>query len=350
MSIRSVPVALIAATLALVAVGGAALAFGRGGSDTETRDDLLERAATELGVEPQVLKDALSTAQSELAAERQQEVLDDLVADGVITQEQADEAGAWLDEKPAVLDRLTRPDVLLRIASLQSANVIMPPEGALNLPILGDDVMEKMAEILGIDVEELREALQSARSGQAEDRRSAAIDEIIQQFIDDEEISEAEGEDIKAWIDAMPEWLNDDHMLMQLFVRGVATNVFKGAPFLHDLPGGRFEIFPHLEGLRREHERFIVPDGLRDAPRFEFRAPGGSFERFFFRGPNGNFEFNGELPEDLESLLDQFEGQPNFDELDDLFERIRPFRFHEWEEAPDDEPEADGQEAAIRSA
>ena len=100
MSIKFIPVALVVGLFGLVAVGGAALAFGLGGGGGEHRDDLLERAAAELGIQPEALKDAFAQAESDIAAERRQEVLDRLVDGEVITQEQADEASAWLDAMP----------------------------------------------------------------------------------------------------------------------------------------------------------------------------------------------------------------------------------------------------------
>ena len=125
MTVRFLPAALVAVFIALVAVGGAAFAFGLGGSDGETTDDLLERAASELGVESQVLKDALSQAQSGITLERQQELLTQLVDDDVITQEQADEASIWLDQQPAALNGLMRPELLLSLVVSSSQAVVV---------------------------------------------------------------------------------------------------------------------------------------------------------------------------------------------------------------------------------
>ncbi len=356
MSIRFIPVALIAATVALVAVSGAALAFGRGGSDAESRDDLLERASDVLGIESQALKDALTQAQSELETERQRAVLAELVEDGLISQEEADEASAWLEQKPEAVDRVMRPDILLRIASSQIGNAIIWDGDGLNFPLLDGELTEKMAEILGIEPESLEQALETARSGQVEDRRAEVIDDVVQTLVEDGEITESEGNEIRSWLNAMPEWLGDHGLLFRIFSHGLRggfeANVFGGLPFLHDLEGHRFEFAPRLEERKWHHEFFMTPDGAFSGPGFEFGLPSeDGTAPFFFRGPGGRFEFEGMQPEDFEDifgnldrLLEEYEGH------EDIFERFTPFEFYYEHEDSDEQSDAeetatDGQSA-----
>ncbi len=368
MSVRFLPAALIAVIVAMVAVGGAALAFGIGSADSEKTDDLLERAASDLGVDAQALKDALSQAQTEITRERQQEILADLVEAEVITQQQADEATAWLDQMPDAVDGLMRPELLVRLASRGISEIVIDGHGSFRshsiAPIFGDEVTEKMAEILGIDAETLEDALQDARTDQAKDSRMEAVNDLIDQLVEDGEITQAEGDEIKSWLDAMPEWLMDHGVLMRLmshgFNGGFDHHLFEALPLEkreHSF-GPRFgRIIPELDGLRRNGAPFFfAPD---DA--FEFEIPrgrdGGPERRFFFRGPEGEFNLGDEIPPELEEFLEGFDGFEdfNFSDLDGLFERLRPLEsfgpFAPFDaplapQAPEENPKSEAQASA----
>lgn len=353
MSIRFVPAVLVAAIVALVVVGGAALAFGRGSSEDERTDDLLDRAATELGVDAQTLKDALDQAQSDIAAERQREILEDLVEAEVISREQADEAAAWLDDKPAAVDDLMRPDVLIRLVTSHSS-VIVGSDLDLSIhPVFNDEIIERMAEALGIESSELRDALENGREGQLEDRRDKIIDDLIAQLVEDGEITEAEGAEMKAWLDDMPDWLDDHRLLFRIFAHGFSTITIEGAPFFHDFGNGNsLRILPELEGLRREHERFFMPN-----PPFELFGDelNGHHEHFFYRGPEGEFHFDGEVPEEFEGLFDglheRFGGEFRFEGLEGLFEEFPRFYIPDGDMMPDyEDDDSDDDAEDVRSA
>ncbi len=356
MSIRFLPPVLIAVFIALVAVGGATLAFGRGGADSEATDDLLERAAGELGVESQALKDALQAAQSELVTERQLELLADLVENDVITQEQSDEASVWLSQKPASVDRLLQPDILIGLAAAYTEDIVIDATAQFHMPLFGDDVTGRMAEILGIDSEALENALENARDGQSEDRRAKAIDDVIARLVEDGEITQAEGDEIKTWIESMPEWLGDQGIFMRIFSVGFGGGFrtfgidgasiipgFKG-PLFGDEP---FRAIPELEELRRRGEPFFfAPGDAPGAPRFDFRVPDRSDEgsRFYYRGPEGEFDFDGEIPDEYKELFDdlneRFREGHGFEGFEELFEGIRPFVFPHDRELPEESTES----------
>lgn len=365
MSIRFLPAALIAVFIALVAVGGAALAFGIGGADSERTDDLLERAATDLGVDAQTLKDALSQARSELTTEHQQEVLAKLVEDEVITQDQANEASIWLDQKPDAVNKLLRPELLLNLAAGAGRTFPFGDSEILSLRIpgmfLGDDpdlVTEKMAEILDIDAATLDEALKSARQDQAADERANEINDVIDNLVEDGEITLAEGDAIKTWIGTMPEWLNNPGLLFKIFSTGFSTSLgshdFGGSRFLREFGRGfdhdPLRAVPELHELREGRFPFFPGPDARpfEIPGFEFRSldDGEPEERFFFRVPEGEFHFDGEIPpefedpfKDLEQRFgDQFGFGSPFEhgDLDDLFKRLPGYRVDPAPEQPED--------------
>ncbi|MEE8362512.1 MAG: hypothetical protein V3S18_00415 [Dehalococcoidia bacterium] len=66
--------------------------------------DIRDRVAQILGIERSDLDDAYDQARDEIRDEKQDARLADLVEDGVITQEQADEIRAWQDARPDALD------------------------------------------------------------------------------------------------------------------------------------------------------------------------------------------------------------------------------------------------------
>ena len=108
---RSKKFILIAVSVAVLlagSMGGVALAAGSGdNSQSKTQgDDLLAKACTiyqqktGVTIDQAALKDAFAQAQSEMQKEREQTRLQDLVKQGTITQEQADQYLNWLQSRP----------------------------------------------------------------------------------------------------------------------------------------------------------------------------------------------------------------------------------------------------------
>lgn len=102
--------AILAAMILVVGIGGVVLAADNGDDNqTETkRGALVDRALeiyeeqTGVAIDKDVLKDAFTQAKGELRDEALQNRLDNLVADGVITQEEADEYLEWWQSKPDI--------------------------------------------------------------------------------------------------------------------------------------------------------------------------------------------------------------------------------------------------------
>jgi hypothetical protein len=100
----------LAAVLAIVSVGGVVLAQGNGDEDAnqpEARQAaLLERvceiyeANTGTAINAEELQKAFAEAQSEMREEALQNYLQNLVDNGKITQEQADQWNSWWQSRP----------------------------------------------------------------------------------------------------------------------------------------------------------------------------------------------------------------------------------------------------------
>ena len=93
-----IPAAVFA--LAAVAVGAFAVGTGASFADGGARDGFAARVASILGLDETAVSDAMTRAKRELRSERMRDALDDKVSDGGITQAQADEYLAWMDDAP----------------------------------------------------------------------------------------------------------------------------------------------------------------------------------------------------------------------------------------------------------
>ncbi|MFC2022651.1 hypothetical protein ACFLTL_00595 [Chloroflexota bacterium] len=95
---------LVGALLVTGLIGGVALAQDNAGSTPANTNDsqptLLERVAEILGIDQQQLEDAFAQAQTERKDAALRDYLDKLVAEGKITQEEADEYWTWQHSRP----------------------------------------------------------------------------------------------------------------------------------------------------------------------------------------------------------------------------------------------------------
>ena len=100
---------VLAAVLLAGSIGGVALAADNGDNDNQPgtsfqalwdKVSVIYEQKTGVALDQEVLKDAFAQAQSELRTEALQSRLQDLVGQGKITQEQADQYLKWQQEKP----------------------------------------------------------------------------------------------------------------------------------------------------------------------------------------------------------------------------------------------------------
>jgi hypothetical protein len=101
---------ILGSALALAAVatviGGVAAAQSAGESSDKPKDQVIEKAAEQLGVDPTTLQDALKQARQQVMLEKLDEYLAKAVTDGKITQAEADAIKAWIQARPAAVDKL----------------------------------------------------------------------------------------------------------------------------------------------------------------------------------------------------------------------------------------------------
>lgn len=99
---KVIVVALVAAVVLVGSLAGLAVAQ-TGTGDTGQSKTLLERVASILGIDQQKLQDAVNQAQREMRDEALNSYLKNLVDQGKITQEQADQYNSWWQARPDTL-------------------------------------------------------------------------------------------------------------------------------------------------------------------------------------------------------------------------------------------------------
>lgn len=197
-----------------------AIALAQEGELPERRGALIAQVAEILGIDQQELEDALQQAQMELREGNLDTRLQDLVADGTLTQEQANELESWLNSRPDVpnipprqlrqalengtitqeqIDQLkawmeSRPDIpkIQPQPRQERRENIQEHREALNA---------RVAEILGIDEEDLENAFKQALG----ESREQALDNRLQELVSQGEWTQQQADAFKAWLEARPD-------------------------------------------------------------------------------------------------------------------------------------------------
>jgi len=308
---RWIPASFIAVAMALALAGGAVLAVG---SNHRPRDSgVLERAAEILGIDVVELQDARAQAQREADDARITAIVTGLMDRGVIDQSEADSFTTWLADRPDVANEAMFSKLTSSIFG--SSKQPMPLFRLHSSPLKrgNSDVTDRIAEILGIDPQDLADAMKDGAIELNEldhlERMHALIDDLLM----NEEITTDEATDLHNWIDGAPEWLLNEDLPSRL------------------LPNFRFfsEEFGESDPLKRlPFGRDMFGDGKRKF-HFEYRGPEGNFS---FGPDDGEFPLDEERFKDLFERLDldrfeEFERFEHFEDLDDILERFRGHRF-----------------------
>ncbi len=319
---RWIPASFIAVTMALALAGGAVLAVGS--NHGAGNSGVLERAAEILGIDVTDLQDARFQAQREADDARISAIVTGLVESGVIDQSEADSFTTWLADRPdvaneAMFSRLTSSIFGQSKSPMSSFELHMSPlGGSFGGPMAGPfggntGITDRMAEILGIDPQNLADALKNGASELNDLNHLERMHALIDDLLANEEITPDEATELHSWIDDAPEWLLNIDVAARL------------------LPNFRFfsEEFGEHDLLKRlPFGRDSFKDGKREF-RFDYRGPEGSFS---FGPDDGEFPFDDERFKDLFERFDldrfeKFERFEHFEDLDDILERFRGHRF-----------------------
>jgi polyhydroxyalkanoate synthesis regulator phasin len=150
---------LMVATLSTIAATGGLT--GTQDSNTAPLDKLSSRVAAILGLEEQVVADAIKQARDELRDEAIRGKLAGLVEKGLLTQEQADEKLGeiktklgdeflWINKKPFLKKMLTREDIEARLSAMVEKGLLTQEQADKKLGEIdsksGDDYLWKDKE------------------------------------------------------------------------------------------------------------------------------------------------------------------------------------------------------------
>ena len=345
---RWAPISFIVVAISLALAGGAVLAAGVGNSEVDDhRSNVFERAAKILGIGSSELEDAHDQATRELRDENIASAIDKLVENGLIDVSEADSLKAWIADRPASADEA------LFAAAFNHRSSGLYGHGLPGLGLSpGGDVIARIAEILGLDEQQLTDALESGASEAASASRLALMHTAIDELQESGSITGDDVTELHAWADEIPPWLLDIDLSSRILpALGFGTlGSSKGG---HLRPGDRFKFefgFPFGRNrLEREEGEFSFRDGDGEF-KFEYRLPEGAFR--FGPGDLEELPFDGDLfsDEGLQEFLDGFdfgrfggieglEDLEGLDNLEDLFERFRGFREHGLPVPPSVEPD-----------
>ncbi|MFC1987338.1 hypothetical protein ACFLVH_02195 [Chloroflexota bacterium] len=115
---KSILIGALVAVIVVASIGGIALAQTEDDSQPKT---LIARVAEILGIDQQRVEDAFAQARTEMREEAMDNYLNNLVAEGKMTQDQADQYKTWCQSRPDMSQyrqqlhdwQQTQPDVPL---------------------------------------------------------------------------------------------------------------------------------------------------------------------------------------------------------------------------------------------
>ena len=334
--------------------GGVVAAQALTGGDESSKTRLFERTAEILNIDPTALQEAFEQAGTELADQKIDSLLADLVANGHLTEEEQAEIEEWLNTIPESIGTISAATLrglldgdgptfrsAIRIGKpLLSVALIHGGGAAEDLEAINAWLDEFPESLLDLGASEAIEFLriQSGRAAGDEDRLPPTADGLVEAGI----IDEAQAIELQAWwagrpnaIDGiMPGALRFGLPSLEKFFFEGDSDGLKIIPKLFD----RFRGFDGLEGFGSGHRQFefeLPRFGERDRP-FRFEFGGGDFPRL----PDLD-ELRGLSPEELREWIEgQFgdfggNGQFEFRFGDgDLFH----FDFGDLGEDDDDDP------------
>ncbi|MCH8222163.1 MAG: hypothetical protein IH868_02000 [Chloroflexi bacterium] len=356
--------------------GGVVAAQALTGHGGEHKDRLFDRTAEILGIDPSNLKDAFEQAGGELTDEKIADLLAKLVHAEKLSEEEAAEIEAWLASRPESIGEITAATVreLIDGDGPTFRSVFRIGRPALSAAVLSGEITEEDAAevkawlddfpdgLLDLGLPEAIEffKIQVERRTNDEEPLPLTIDGLVEAGI----IEQGDADAFEAWWHSRPDAANKlipgplhfGLPFAESFFFGAKTHAFKTLP---DLFGG----LGHLG------ERFHLEDFFGHSDHDSEDGNGsGAFEfEFDFESPDGRFPFRGfrfgDLFGDRGPLVIPELGEIDPENLDDLRQRLEErfrdfggsglfeFRFNDGEpfrfEFPDLDDEAPSEETDI---
>jgi hypothetical protein len=198
-----------------------AIALAQEGEAPEHQGALISQVAEILGIDQQELENALKQAQIELQEGNRDAIVQELIAEGTLTQEQVDEHKAWMESRPADIPNVgprqlkklldegeISQEQMDALKAWMEARPDMPeirPElrqnVAAKLQEHRDALTARVAGILNISEESLEDAFQEALG----ELRQKALDNRLQELVNQGAWTQQQADEYKAWLEARPD-------------------------------------------------------------------------------------------------------------------------------------------------
>ena len=183
------------------------IALAQEGETPERQGALIARVAGILGIDQQELENALKQAQTESREETLEARLQELIAEGTLTQEQANELKAWMEAKPDVpmvpprqlKEALEQGIITQEQVDQLKAWMESKPDIPGIVPTMGERLIEE-GIITQQQADEYKAWMES---------RPADIPQVgprqLKQLLDEGKLTQAQADAYKAWLESKPD-------------------------------------------------------------------------------------------------------------------------------------------------
>jgi|GEM_PF-1348547 DNA-binding HxlR family transcriptional regulator len=184
-----------------------AIALAQEDETPERRGALIAQVASILGIDQQELEDALKQAQTELRQENLDARLQELIADGTLTQQQANELKAWMNARPDVPNippRQLKEALEKGIITQEQVDQLKEwTESRPDIPNIGPTIGERLVEEGIITQQQADEYKAWMESRPADIPKVGPVQ--LKKLLDEGEITQEQMDAFKAWAEARPD-------------------------------------------------------------------------------------------------------------------------------------------------
>jgi len=204
--IQKLVLATVLVTIMLVS-SAPAIAMAQEDETPERRGALIAQVAEILGIDQQEIENAMKQAQTELRQENLDTRLQELIAEGTLTQEQADDLESWMNARPDVPNipprQLKKALENGTITQEQVDQLKAWMEAKPDIPKIGATIGERLVEE-GIITQQ-----QSDEYKAWMESRPADIPKVgplqLKKLLDEGEITQEQMDAFKAWMESKPD-------------------------------------------------------------------------------------------------------------------------------------------------
>ena len=191
----------------MLIAGTPAIASAQEDGLPERQGVLIAQVAEILGIDQQELEDALRQAQMELREGNLDARLQELIADGTLTQQQANELKAWMDARPDVPNippRQLKEALEQGIITQEQVDQLKAwVEARPDVPNIGTPIGERLVEE-GIVTQQQTDEYKAWMESRPADIPKVGIGQL-KKLLDEGEITQEQLDAFKAWVEARPD-------------------------------------------------------------------------------------------------------------------------------------------------